>query len=66
MIGYSLPASRKNAACVPPTLVRIELGDVGDRQAEQRRLGPVHLDREFGTSFVAARRARSALRAPGP
>ncbi len=25
MIGYSLPDSRKNAACVPPTLVRIEL-----------------------------------------
>ena len=30
MIGYSLPDSRKNAACVPPTLVRIEFGDARD------------------------------------
>ena len=54
MIGYSLPPSRKNAACVPPTLVRMRVGDAGHRQAEQRRLRAIDLHRELRAAVVAA------------
>ena len=52
-IGYSFPAWRNSAACVPDDVGANRVRERRGADAEQRGLGPVDADRQLRTSFVA-------------